>query len=293
MNLLHLRYFAELAQTLHYTRAAERLCIAQPSLSHAISQMEGELGVPLFEKIGKSIVLTHFGEQFLACTQQTLSTLDSGVDALQRAGRGEGLIRLGLLRTLGEDFVPGLAASFLKQYPEKDIRFTFNTGTTSQLLDGLSSRRFDLIFASQPPADLGLTSIPVSRQDLVLITPRKHPLAQFHTIDLAQTIPYPQIYFTKGSGLRYVVDGLFRQIGQEPQIAYETEEDSVIAGLVSHGFGIAVVPYMEMLHRLDVKIMQISNPAWERNFYLVSNDRSYLSPAAREFRQFILSGVTL
>lgn len=293
MNLLHLRYFAELAQTLHYTRAAERLCIAQPSLSHAISQMEGELGVPLFEKIGKSIVLTHFGEQFLACTQQTLSTLDSGVDALQRAGRGEGLIRLGLLRTLGEDFVPGLAASFLKQYPEKDIHFTFNTGTTSQLLDGLSSRRFDLIFASQPPADLGLTSIPVSRQDLVLITPRKHPLAQFHTIDLAQTIPYPQIYFTKGSGLRYVVDGLFRQIGQEPQIAYETEEDSVIAGLVSHGFGIAVVPYMEMLHRLDVKIMQISNPAWERNFYLVSNDRSYLSPAAREFRQFILSGVTL
>lgn len=293
MNLLHLRYFAELAQTLHYTRAAERLCIAQPSLSHAISQMEGELGVPLFEKIGKSIVLTHFGEQFLACTQQTLSTLDSGVDALQRAGRGEGLIRLGLLRTLGEDFVPGLAASFLKQYPEKDIRFTFNTGTTSQLLDGLSSRSFDLIFASQPPADLGLTSIPVSRQDLVLITPRKHPLAQFHTIDLAQTIPYPQVYFTKGSGLRYVVDELFRQIGQEPQIAYETEEDSVIAGLVSHGFGIAVVPYMEMLLRLDVKIMQISNPAWERNFYLVSNDRSYLSPAAREFRQFILSGVTL
>lgn len=163
-----------------------------------------------------------------------------------------------------------------------------NTGTTSQLLDGLSSRRFDLIFASQPPADLGLTSIPVSRQDLVLITPRKHPLAQFHTIDLAQTIPYPQVYFAKGSGLRYVIDGLYRQIGQEPQIAYETEEDSVIAGLVAHGFGIAVVPYMEILHRLDVKIMQISNPAWERNFYLVSNDRSYLTPAAREFRQFIV-----
>lgn len=183
MNLLHLRYFAELAQTLHYTRAAEHLCIAQPSLSHAISQMEAELGVPHFEKVGKSIVLTHYGEQFLACAQQTLMTLDNGVDALQ------------------------------------------------------------------PPADLGLTSIPVHRQDLVQITPRKHPLAQFHTIDLAQTIPYPQVYFAKGSGLRSVVDGLFLQIGQEPQIAYETE-DSVIAGLVAHGFGIAVVPYMEMLLRL-------------------------------------------
>lgn len=171
--------------------------------------------------------------------------------------------------------------------------FYYFSSTSGQLLDGLSSRRFDLIFASQPPADLGLTSISVSRQDLVLITPRKHPLAQFHTINLAQTIPYPQVYFAKGSGLRYVIDGLYRQIGQEPQIAYETEEDSVIAGLVAHGFGIAVVPYMEILHRLDVKIMQISNPAWERNFYLVSNDRSYLTPAAREFRQFIISGVTL
>ena len=119
MNLLHLRYFAKLAQTLHYTRAAEHLCIAQPSLSYAISQMEAELGVPLFEKVGKSIVLTHYGEQFLACAQQTLMTLDNGVDALQRVGRGEGLIRLGLLCTLGEDFVPGLAERFLKQYPEK------------------------------------------------------------------------------------------------------------------------------------------------------------------------------
>ncbi len=64
-------------------------------------------------------MLTHYGEQFLACAQQTLMTLDNGVDALQRVGRGEGLIRLGLLCTLGEDFVPGLAERFLKQYPEK------------------------------------------------------------------------------------------------------------------------------------------------------------------------------
>lgn len=66
------------ALTQHYTRAAERLCITQPSLSHAIAQMEGELGVPLFEKRGRNVVLTHFGEQFLTCAQQTLATLDEG-----------------------------------------------------------------------------------------------------------------------------------------------------------------------------------------------------------------------
>ena len=290
MNLLQLRYFVQLARTRHFTRAAERLCITQPSLSHAITQLEMELGVPLFERSGRNTALTRFGEQFLTCAQQTLSTLDEGVGALQRVARGEGLIRLGLLRTLGVDFVPGLAARFLRECPGRDIRFTFNTGVTQQLLEGLTAKRFDLVFCSQPPAKLQLTAVPVSRQDLVLIVPRAHPLAALHAVDLTETLPYPQVYFSPGSGMRDVVDGLFAQIGGSPQIAYETEEDQVIAGLVAQGFGIAVVPYMEMLLRLDVKILQISHPVWERNFYLVSDDRSYMTPAVRQFRQFVLNG---
>ena len=290
MNLQQLRYFVELAHTQHFTRAAERLCITQPSLSHAVTQLETELGVPLFERTGRATALTRYGEQFLTCVQQALTTLDEGVDALQRVARGEGLIRLGLLRTLGVEFVPKLAARFLAANPDRDIRFTFNTGVTQQLLEGLLANRFDLVFCSQPPAELRLTAVPVSRQDLVLIVPRSHPLASLHTVDLADTLPYPQVYFSKGSGMRDVVDRLFAQIGGVPQIAYETEEDQVIAGLVSQGFGISVVPYMELLLRLDVKILQISRPVWERNFYLVSNDRLYLPPAVRQFRQYVLNG---
>ena len=290
MNLQQLRYFVELAHTQHFTRAAERLCITQPSLSHAVTQLETELGVPLFERTGRATALTRYGEQFLTCVQQALTTLDEGVDALQRVARGEGLIRLGLLRTLGVEFVPKLAARFLAANPDRDIRFTFNTGVTQQLLEGVLANRFDLVFCSQPPAELRLTAVPVSRQDLVLIVPRSHPLASLHTVDLADTLPYPQVYFSKGSGMRDVVDRLFAQIGGVPQIAYETEEDQVIAGLVSQGFGISVVPYMELLLRLDVKILQISRPVWERNFYLVSNDKLYLPPAVRQFRQYVLNG---
>ena len=290
MNLPQLRYFVELAHTQHFTRAAERLCITQPSLSHAITQLEAELGVPLFERAGRATALTRYGEQFLTCVQQTLTTLDEGVDALQRVARGEGLIRLGLLRTLGVEFVPKLAARFLAANPDKDIRFTFNTGVTQQLLEELLANRFDLVFCSQPPAELRLTAAPVSRQDLVLIVPRSHPLANLHTVDLADTLPYPQVFFSKGSGMRDIVDDLFAKIGGTPQIAYETEEDQVIAGLVAQGFGISVVPYMELLLRLDVKILQIDRPVWERNFYLVSNDRFYLPPVVRQFRQYVLNG---
>lgn len=287
MNLFHLRYFVQLAHTCHYTRAAEALCITQPSLSHAIGQLEAELGVPLFEKTGRNTTLTHFGEEFLTCVESALATLDAGVETMRRSARGEGVIRLGLLRTLGVEYVPRLAADFLAAHPGRDIHFTFHTGVTSQLLKGLMSRQFDLVFCSKPGAELGLTAVPVEKQDLVLITPRKHPLAGQHTVDLRDTLPYPQIFFSRDSGLRTVVDDLFAQIGQRPQITCETEEDQVIAGLVAQGFGIAVVPYMDLLLRLDVKILQISRPAWERNFYMVSDERTFRSPAVQEFQQFV------
>ena len=86
---------------------------------------------------------------------------------------------------------------------------------------------------------------------------------------------------------------MFQALGKRPHIAYEIVEDQVTAGLVAHGFGIAVVPYMEMLLRLDVKILQIAHPVWERNFFLISDDRAYQSPAVRQFRQFVLDGTAL
>ena len=95
MNLFHLRYFVELAHTRHYTKAAEQLCIAQPSLSHAIRQLEEELGVPLFEKSGRNTTLTCFGEQFLDCAENALKTLDSGVEMLHQSALGAGTIRSG------------------------------------------------------------------------------------------------------------------------------------------------------------------------------------------------------
>ena len=293
MNLFHLRYFVQLAHTRHYTRAAEALCITQPSLSHAIGQLEAELGVPLFEKSGRNTTLTQFGEEFLTCAETTLATLDAGVESLRRSARGEGVIRLGLLRTLGVEYIPRLAAGFLAAHPGRDIHFTFHTGVTGQLLEGLAARRFDLVFCSKPRADRGLTAVPVEKQDLVLITPRRHPLASRHTIDLRETLPYPHIFFSQESGLRSVVDELFERIGERPQITCETEEDQVIAGLVAQGFGIAVVPYMDLLLRLDVKILQISRPTWERNFYMVSDDKAFLSPAVQEFREFVRNSGSL
>lgn len=288
MNLDHLRYFVKLSELRHYTRAAEQLCISQPSLSHAISQLESELGVPLFEKSGRNTVLTRYGEEFLECAQRSLGILDAGMESLQRSAKGEGVVRLGFLRTLGVDFIPKLTSDFIAADPNSGVEFSFHSDLSSGLIDGLLQHKFDLVFCSEPEKSLGLTATPVTSQKLVMIVPNGHPLADRESIDLAETLGYPAVWFAKGSGLRKVVDGMYEQVGGKPISVVETEEDEVIAGLVAAGFGIAVVPDMDMLHKLDISVLEITSPPYHRDFFMAWDDSVFMSPAAQRFRSFVL-----
>ena len=90
MNLSYIRYFVTLAHVRHYTKAAEQLCITQPSLSHAVTQLEKGIGNSAsLKKNGRNTTLTQFGEEFLVCAEHTLSTLDAGVASIHRSAKGE------------------------------------------------------------------------------------------------------------------------------------------------------------------------------------------------------------
>lgn len=288
MNLYQLRYFSELAQEQHYTHAAQNLNISQPSLSHAIAQLEEELGVQLFEKMGRGIRLTKYGSEFLKCVNRSLSILDNGIEDMQRHARGEGLIRLGFLRQLGVEFIPSLAAQYLKQMSDYKIQFTFHADRTPELLDGLLHQKYDLVFCTRPTESEDFSCVPIERQDLVLIVPQNHPLSSRPNIRLEETLTYPYIFFDNTTGLRPVIDELFQQIGQFPKIIYETDEEQIIAGLVSHGFGIAVIPEIDLLLKLNVKTIPITHPVSEGNLYMIANKQFYLAPAVKNFRDFII-----
>ena len=164
--------------------------------------------------------------------------------------------------------------------------FRFDSDITGVLLDGLRRGDYDVVFCSST-GDEDVDFTPVSQQDLVLIVPGGHLLAKHHTVDLADTLDYPYIFFGPGSGLRHVMDGMFKKLGAAPPPAYEVTEDQVITRLVAQGFGIAVVPYMELLLRLNVRILQISNPVWERIFYMATLKNRSLPPAARNFTDYV------
>ena len=273
MNLSQLQYFKVLAQEEHYTRAAQMLSITQPSLSHAISQLEQELGTRLFEKKGRNVVLTRYGKMFLPYVEESLKVLNEGVQRIQEVnGSRHGIIHLAYIYTMGSEFAPKLVRKFLDAYPDYDIEFHFTVGTTGEIIDGLKDIDFKKI----------------ANQKLVLAVPMDHPLSIKDSVDLRDTIEYPQIYFEKGSGLRPVIDQMFEEIGQFPKVAFEMEEDSSMAGLVAQGFGIAVMPDIPILRSLSVKTLDIYNPPYERAVYLATLKQRYLSPVAKAFIRFVI-----
>ena len=122
MNLNQLTYFVTLAQIENYTRAAKRLDITQPSLSHAISNLEKELQVPLFERHGRNVTMTKYGEMFLKYVQDSLHILNLGVERIQEAARiPGGSISIGYIHTQGRRFIPELVRGFLDEQEGKKI----------------------------------------------------------------------------------------------------------------------------------------------------------------------------
>ena len=151
MNLFHLRYFETLARTEHYSKAAEILSITQPSLSYAISTLESELGIQLFEKRGRNIVLTKYGKAFYSNIKEILANLDNAVRDIKLVANGEGEINIAFLRTLGTDYAPTTVKNFLDLHPDKNIWFNFSCehGLSVDLLDSLVDREYDMVFCSK------------------------------------------------------------------------------------------------------------------------------------------------
>lgn len=287
MNLDHLRYFEVLAELQHYGKAAEQLHVSQPSLNYAVSQMEQELGVPLFEKAGRSIRLTRYGRQFLHTVHASLDTLDTGVRAVQELGQGGGLVLLGSIRKLGTTVVPGLMRDFRAQ-EDAAVQFQLHSesGFSADLLKAVEEGRLDLAFTSHPGDPARFETFAFRRTPFVVITPLGHPLAAQGSVTLRDTLPYPQVCFAQRSGLRKSVDALFCSINAAPTVAMETEEDAVIAGLVAAGFGIAVLPEDPLFQSLPLAVLPITDPDPARTAYLSRRRGAPLPSAAERFWEF-------
>lgn len=291
MNQYHLRYFAALAHMEHYTRAAEQLGITQPSLSHAIASLEKELGVKLFEKDGRNIALTKYGKVFLSDVERSLALLDSSVQKLRMTASGDGYIDLAFYDTLCTNLVPAIMKDFIDSEPDKQIAFHLhnNIHSSSDIIEGLKTRTYDIAFCLKPCTDPAIEFVPAARQRMVIIAPSGHPLADRQELHLEDTLAYPHIIFSKQNSLRSVVDKLFLKCQSRPKIAYELDEVTEIAGFVIKSLGIAVLPHIPVLDSMDLKVIPLISPNWERTYYMASLKDSYQAPLIHAFRKFVLA----
>ncbi|MBD7910606.1 MULTISPECIES: LysR family transcriptional regulator [Clostridium] len=290
MNLNHLHYFRVLAKTEHYTQAAKELSITQPSLSHAISTLEKDLGTYLFEKQGRNIRLTKYGLFFLGYVENALNELEIGEKKLRGlTSSSTGTIDLGFIYTLGSHIMPNLMKDFLSNEEYKNISFSLFQGTTKKIIEGLKSEKFDLGFCSFMENEDDIDFIPILEEELVLVVSKNHELASQDTVDLKYLEKYPFIFFNKESGMRPHIDNLFNKVNITPKVICEVEEDSAILGLVSINYGIAIVPNIYLIKNFDVKVLHITNPLIKRYIYMASVKNKYISPSASSFRSFIIS----
>lgn len=237
----------------------------------------------LFEKEGRNIVLNKYGKMFCDDVNKIINMLDVSVNSFQNISEGGGTISLAMIKPLAIKDIPKATHDFLDINEDKEIDFKFNTGVTKDIVEGLKSGIYDIGFCSKMEDETEVEFVPIKKQEMCAVVPYDHPLAKYKELNLKETIPYKQIIFSKSSGLRPVIDGLFDKIGEYPKVSYEIEEDSLIVGLVAQKFGIAILPKMYSIEYINVKAIPIIKPDWKSYFYIARMINRYHSKAADSF----------
>lgn len=294
MNLNHLYYFRVLAKTQHYTQAANILNITQPSLSHAIAQLEKDLGCYLFEKQGRNVRLTRYGQIFYEYVDNGLKQIEMGQKTISAiTSPNQGWIRLAFIYTLGYNFVPHTIKNFHAIRKNNQIKFTLKQGNTTELLNGLEDEKYDIALCSYQENRNNIQFVPITTEELVVVVSKNHPLSLRKEIDLKELQNEYFIYYSKESGIRPIIDQLFNENDIQPNILFEVEEDSAVLGLVDINYGVAVVPNIPMINHFNLKKLKISNPHENRYIYLAMMKNRYLPPAVHAFSNFIVSNAKI
>lgn len=294
MTLLQLKYFQALAHLLHYTKTADELHISQPSLSYAISELEKELSVKLFEKQNRKIVLTIYGQQFLPYVESALLLLDEGKNVLDHlSNNSPQIVKLGYFHSISASLIPAIVEGFYRQRDTRNIKLSFTESASYSIYSQIQSGELDLGFSLHRTTST--QAVPVSRQPLYLALSRNHPLASKTSVCFNDFAHEPQIFLEHGSDLRAQMDSLFSQRGIVPNIIFEVKECNAALQYVSLNFGVAVLPPVPAMDSEKIAILPIydAEKKFIRTIYLTWSRLKPLSPAARRIKDFIVENYQL
>ena len=288
MNLSQLYYFQKLAELQHYTHAAEELFISQPTLSHAISGLEEDLGCKLFRKQGRNVRLTDEGVEFKTYVDEALGILDEGIAAMKiRQGRLTGTVQVGAIATVRADYLPALVLDYRRKRGSL-VELRIEQGSTNELVDGLIEGKLDLAIASRVD-DPRIAFTQLFDQSMGVIVRQDHPFAQLDSISLSELADIEVYTYRADLPVGVRLDAFLRANGLEPsamKLNRDSDDEVMLGGIVSREpvVGLCLLTSSLLPYR-NLKVVPLREPA-ARDIYSVGVLRlasGHLSPVSKDF----------
>lgn len=288
MQIQQLTYFVAVSRERHFTRAAERCGVAQPTLSKGIRALENSLGTPLLVRNRGQVELTSAGEALLPQAERLLLDAEAAQRVVQEVtGLQRGRLRLGATPSLCYGLLPTGLAAFHLAHP--GIEIEVHEAGSAFLTDDLEHGRLDVALLIVPHKGplANLESRPLLSERLVLASPAGSPFGDTMTVRDLQDVPL--VMFREGYDLRETTMRACADAGFTPTLAVEGGEMDAVLRFVEAGIGVAVVPEMVMTHRPLLRATRLERPALTRHI-VVANRPESISLAAQAFRDQLLAG---
>lgn len=290
LEIRRIQYVVRVAEEKSFSRAAQKLHIAQPSLSQQIAKLEKELGVILFQRSPAEVTLTRAGEVFYQSAVEILDRVEQLKKEMYDVARlKKGKLNIGSMSMTGAHLLPLALPAFRQQY--EGIEITLIEDSTGKLEEMTAKGQLDISLLSLPIAHTSLAYEPLLEEEIFLAVPPNHPLATKDSVKVNSLADESFIMIKQGLGFHDLSRDICLQAGFEPRIVFESSNIETIQSLVCAGMGVAFVPRMVM--RSSQKddfapvYVRLTDPAPRRTIVIAYREQSYLSQAAHAFIQVI------
>lgn len=275
MELIQLRYFVTIAETMSFTVAADILHVSQPALSYQIRRLENGLGTLLFDRSSRKIALSPDGEVFLPLAQSVLFRADEAVRILQEhLGVEVGEVRIGCNPSVSTYLCPAVLSVFHRAYPR--VRVEIVEGGDQELQQNVQRGFLEFAIVTAPGSPQTLDVTPLGSEELLIVTPPAHPLADRNSIELSGLASEDFVLATNAFNLTTFTIDACRRAGFEPRVVYRAGSVEAVKNLVRQGLGVSVMPSsaLDGSGRQNLAVMTVEGGLERELNLILGKDRS-------------------
>lgn len=286
MELRHIRYFQAIAETLSFTRAAERLHVTQPTLSHQIRQLESELNVTLFDRVGRRVRLTEEGELLRSHMEPALGQIDRGLQALRDGAYSVAkAIRVGTIPSFNLQVVPACVGRFVAAHPDYEV--VIEELLLDGIVAGLSEGRLDLAVSYLPPNGDSLWFEPLYKEELRLVTGKDHPLGRRRFLRMTELHHVRMAMLPPNYATRKLLDEALSMAGAQPIVIVQSNTAPGVLEVVRHSDLVTVVAESAIRPHPELRVVPLQDPTPIRTPGLMWRKGAMRTKGIREFADLI------